>query len=98
MLPALVEAGESSLPVLAFNSDVGVSSRGQFSLTELDMKNLFVPVTKWNDVVDAANEIAPKIRAAFRNMTTGISGSLISAFRLMFKRLKFMRLKYGLLE
>ena len=75
ILPALVEAGESSFPILAFNSDVGVRSRGKFPLTELDMKNLFAPVTKWNDVVDTANEIAPKIRAAFRSMTTGVSGS-----------------------
>ena len=70
ILPALVEAGESSFPILAFNSDVGVRSRGKFPLTELDMKNLFAPVTKWNDVVDTANEIAPKMRSAFRSMTT----------------------------
>lgn len=80
ILPALIEAGQSSFPILAFNSDVGVGSRGKFPLTELDMKNLFAPVTKWNDVVDNANEIAPKIRAAFRNMTTGITGSAHLAF------------------
>ena len=80
ILPALVEAGQSSFPILAFNSDVGVGSRGKFPLTELDMKNLFAPVTKWNDVVDNANEIAPKIRAAFRNMTTGVTGSAHLSF------------------
>lgn len=75
ILPGLIEAGESSVPILAFNSDVGVGSRGKYPLTELDMKNLFAPVTKWNSVTDTAQEIPSKIRAAFRNMTTGVPGS-----------------------
>ncbi|MBM3367569.1 MAG: thiamine pyrophosphate-binding protein, partial [Betaproteobacteria bacterium] len=36
ILPGLVEANESSVPVLAINTDVSVSSRGRFTLTELD--------------------------------------------------------------
>ncbi len=34
ILPGLVEANESSIPVLAINTDVAVSSRGKFTLTE----------------------------------------------------------------
>ncbi len=75
ILPGLIEAGESSIPILAMNSDVGVGSRGKYPLTELDMKNLFASVTKWNSVVDTAGELPSKIRAAFRHMTTGVPGS-----------------------
>ena len=75
ILPGLIEAGESSIPILALNSDVGVGSRGKYPLTELDMKNLFASVTKWNSVVDTAAEIPAKIRATFRHMTTGVPGS-----------------------
>ena len=36
LLPAFVEANESSIPILGITSDVPVSSRGRFPLTELD--------------------------------------------------------------
>ena len=44
ILPGLVEANESSIPVLAINTDVSVSSRGRFTLTELDQKALMKPL------------------------------------------------------
>src|SRR6202022_3296066 len=50
ILPGLVEANESSIPVLAVTSDISVSSRGRYTLTELDQENLFRPLTKWNKV------------------------------------------------
>src|ERR1051326_3463256 len=40
ILPGLVEANESSIPVLAINTDVAVSSRNRFTLTELDQRSL----------------------------------------------------------
>lgn len=36
ILPGLIEANDSSVPVLAVTTDVAVSSRGRFTLTELD--------------------------------------------------------------
>src|SRR3954464_14228636 len=54
LLPGLVEANESSVPVLGVNTDVSVSSRGKFTLTELDQRALMRPLTKWNAVVDRA--------------------------------------------
>src|SRR6202007_3105131 len=51
ILPGLVEANESSIPILAINTDVSVSSRGRFTLTELVQKSLFKPLTKWNAVL-----------------------------------------------
>src|SRR6266852_1672774 len=40
LLPGLVEANESSIPVLGINTDVSVSSRNRFTLTELDQHAL----------------------------------------------------------
>src|SRR3990172_5946910 len=48
ILPGLAEANESSVPVLAINSDISVAARGRFTLTELDQRALMRPLTKWN--------------------------------------------------
>src|SRR5215472_1238848 len=71
ILPGLVEANESSIPVLAINTDVSVSSRGRFTLTELDQKNLMRPLTKWNAVLDRSADIPRVLRKAFEEMKTG---------------------------
>ena len=75
ILPGVVEANESSIPVLAITTDISVSSRGRFTLTELDQENLFRPLTRWNRVIDRADEIPSVFRAAFRNMTSGRPGA-----------------------
>src|SRR5258706_434421 len=75
ILPGLVEANESSIPVLAINTDISVSSRGRFTLTELDQKNLFKPLTKWNAVLDRSVDIPRVFRKAFEEMTTGRPGA-----------------------
>jgi len=75
ILPGLVEANESSISILAINTDVSVSSRGRFTLTELDQKNLFKPLTKWNAVLDRSADIPRTFRTAFEAMTTGRPGS-----------------------
>jgi acetolactate synthase-1/2/3 large subunit len=75
LLPGLVEANESSVPVLGITSDVPVTSRGRYPLTELDQKGLYRPLTKWNAVVDLVDQIPDTVRAAFRAMTTGRPGS-----------------------
>jgi len=75
ILPGLVEANESSIPVLAINTDVSVSARGRFTLTELDQRALMRPLTKWNAVLDRAADIPRVFRAAFNAMTTGRPGA-----------------------
>ncbi|MGZ5141362.1 MAG: thiamine pyrophosphate-binding protein, partial [Burkholderiales bacterium] len=57
LLPGLVEANESSIPVLGITSDVPVLSRGRYPLTELDQDTLYRPLTKWNMVCDRAEQI-----------------------------------------
>ena len=75
ILPGLAEANESSVPILAINTDVSVSSRGKFTLTELDQRTLMKPLTKWNAVLDRSADIPRTLRAAFEAMTSGRPGS-----------------------
>jgi acetolactate synthase-1/2/3 large subunit len=75
ILPGLAEANESSVPVLAINTDVSVSSRNRFTLTELDQRALMQPLTKWNAVLDRSADIPRTLRAAFEAMTTGRPGA-----------------------
>ena len=75
ILPGLVEANESSIPILAINTDVSVSSRGKFTLTELDQRTLMKPLTKWNTVLDRSADIPRVFRKAFEAMTSGRPGA-----------------------
>ncbi|HEY3076475.1 MAG TPA: thiamine pyrophosphate-binding protein [Burkholderiales bacterium] len=75
ILPGLVEANESSIPVLAINTDISVSSRGRYTLTELDQRALMKPLTKWNAVLDRAADIPRVFREAFEAMTTARPGA-----------------------
>lgn len=75
ILPGLVEANESSIPILAITSDVGTRSRGHYPLTELDQEGLMRPLTKFNAVIDHSDAVPDTVRTAFRKMTTGRPGS-----------------------
>lgn len=75
ILPGVVEANESSIPVLAITTDVAVTSQGKFPLTELRQDELFRPLTKYNGVIDTADRMPNMVRAAFRAMTTGTPGA-----------------------
>ena len=75
LIPGLVEANESCIPVLGITSDVPVLSRGRYPLTELDQDGA-LPAA---DEVEHACATAPsrsrrRFRSAFREMTTGPSG------------------------
>ncbi len=75
ILPGVVEANESSIAVLAVTTDVSVAARGRFTLTEIDQDALFRPLTKWNAVIDRADDIPRTLRSAFAAMTSGTPGA-----------------------
>jgi acetolactate synthase I/II/III large subunit len=75
ILPGLAEANESSVPLLCINSDISVAARGRYTLTELDQGALMRPVTKWNAVVDRAEDLPQIFRTAFKQVTTGRPGA-----------------------
>ena len=80
ILPGVVEANESSIPILAITTDVATASRGRYPLTELDQVALYRPLTKWNAALDQATRLPAMVRAAFRAMTTGRPGAAHLAF------------------
>jgi acetolactate synthase I/II/III large subunit len=75
ILPGLAEANESSVPLLCINSDISVAARGRYTLTELDQGALMHPVTKWNAVLDRAEDLPQIFRTAFKQVTTGRPGA-----------------------
>lgn len=75
ILPGVVEANESSIPILAITTDISVTGRGRYTLTELDQDALYRPLTKWNCVLDSGAELPKMVRRAFREMTTGKPGA-----------------------
>ncbi|MEO1677222.1 MAG: thiamine pyrophosphate-binding protein [Pseudomonadota bacterium] len=80
ILPGVVEANESSVPILAITTDVATTSRGRYPLTELDQPALFAPLTKYRGTLDDARRLPGQVRAAFRAMTTGRPGAAHLAF------------------
>lgn len=75
ILPGVVEANESSIPILAITTDISVTGRGKYTLTELDQNALYRPLTKWNQVIDTAASLPQLVRTAFAEMTTGKPGA-----------------------
>lgn len=75
ILPGVVEANESSIALLAITTDVPVTARGRYPLTELDQRALYKPLTKWNAVADEVGQIPHLFRTAFRAATTGRPGA-----------------------
>ena len=76
LLPGVVEANESSVPVLAITSDISTTSRGRYTLTELDQESLYRPLTKWNTTINQAADVPRVLRKAFTEMTTGRPGAV----------------------
>lgn len=75
LLPGIVEANESSIPVLAITTDIATASRGRYTLTELDQEALYRPLTKRTEVIDRADRLPEAVRRAFRAMTVGRPGA-----------------------
>ena len=71
VLPGVVEASESSVPVLAITTDIATTAAGRFPLTELDQEALFRPLTGSTALIRSGAELPRRVRAAFRSMTTG---------------------------
>ena len=75
LLPGIVEANESSIPVLGITTDIATTSRGRYALTELDQEALYRPLTRRSEVIDRADKIPEAVRRAFRAMTAGRPGA-----------------------
>ena len=80
MIPGVVEANESSISVISITSDVPTTSIGHFPLTELKQKELFKPLTKWNEVLNDPKKFCHNIRKAFKESTSGRPGACHLSF------------------
>ncbi len=76
ILPGVVEANESSIPILAITSDIAIAGQGRYTLTELDQTSLMRPLCKWNEVINSAGSLPRSVRRAFREMSTGTPGAV----------------------
>ena len=75
IIPGVAEANNSSAPVVCFTSDIDSRDVGRGTLTELDQRSLFLPVTRWTGVPATAKELPHAIRNAFVHATTGGMGA-----------------------
>ncbi len=80
MVPGVVEANESSISVISITSDVPTTSIGHFPLTELKQKELFKPLTKWNEILNDSKKFCDNIRKAFKESTSGRPGACHLSF------------------
>ena len=82
IIPGVVEANESSISVISITSDVPTTSIGHFPLTELNQKELFKPLTKWNEILNNPKKLGDNIRKAFKMSTSGRPGACHLSFPL----------------
>jgi acetolactate synthase-1/2/3 large subunit len=75
IIPGVAEANNSSVPLVCFTSDIDSRDVGRGTLTELDQKALFAPITRWTGVPAHAKELPHAIRNAFTHATTGSMGA-----------------------
>ena len=80
IIPGIVEANESSISVISITSDVPTTSIGHFPLTELNQKELFKPLTKWNEILNNPKKLGDNIRKAFKMSTSGRPGACHLSF------------------
>jgi acetolactate synthase-1/2/3 large subunit len=76
IIPGVAEANGSSVPLVCFTSDIDARDVGRGTLTELDQRALFAPVTKWTSVPGRGERLPAVIREAFQVATTGALGAV----------------------
>jgi acetolactate synthase I/II/III large subunit len=77
VIGSLGEASAAGVPVLVVASDIHRSSRGTGALTEIDQVALFAAVTKWQVVVNRADDIPEAVRQAVAAAVSGRPGPVV---------------------
>jgi acetolactate synthase-1/2/3 large subunit len=76
LVPGLAEANGSSIPQIAFTTDIPIEAEGRNVLTEIDQGGVFDAVTKWHTTLRRPNKVPEMMRKAFREATTGRAGAV----------------------
>jgi acetolactate synthase-1/2/3 large subunit len=74
IVPAVVEAYRSSVPMIAITTDVPLHLERRNMLTSYDQSSIFRAITKETITITRASEIPHIVRRAFRIATTGKPG------------------------
>jgi acetolactate synthase-1/2/3 large subunit len=82
MIPGVLEANDSSIPLIAINTDIATTDRKKAVLTEIDQVRLFEPVTKWSVSVDDCASIHSVVKTGFEIATMGRPGAVHLVFPL----------------
>jgi len=70
MLPGISEANDSSIPMIAINTDIETYYRGKSRLTEVEQVRIAALTTRWSGSVDNVHQLPFLVRKAFL-MATG---------------------------
>ena len=76
LLPGIVEANGSAIPMIALTTDNPVDYEAQGALTDLAQSQIYSPVTKWSATLNNADMVPRFIRRAFRLATSGRPGAV----------------------
>lgn len=76
ILPGLAEANASSVPIVAFTTDIEPAHYERGTLTELDQSTLMSAVTRWSRTPAGAADLPRTVREAFRRATAGAMGAV----------------------
>lgn len=76
MLPGVVEAHGSAIPLIALTSDNPLGYEAQGALTGLDQQAIYSSVTKWTALIKRADMLPHFVRRAFRLATSGRPGAV----------------------
>ncbi|MEM0265312.1 MAG: thiamine pyrophosphate-binding protein [Thermoproteota archaeon] len=80
ILPGIIEANSSGVPLIMLLSDIALSSEKRNFLTEYDKSTLFKSITKEYISVNNGKDIPRLIRRAFRAATSGRMGPVLIRF------------------
>ncbi len=77
LITGLLEAHQSSIPVIAFVQDISQKNRGRHAASEIDHAASLAPFVKWIGRIDLAERALEMTRHAFRISTSGRPGPVV---------------------
>ncbi len=77
LITGLLEAHQSSMPVIAFVQDISQKNRGRHAASEIDHAASLAPFVKWVGRIELAERALELTRHAFRISTSGRPGPVV---------------------
>jgi acetolactate synthase-1/2/3 large subunit len=77
LITGLLEALQSSIPVIAFVVEVAAAQKGRHASSDLDHERALAPFAKWVGRIDVPERAGEMVRHAFRIATSGRPGPVV---------------------